>query len=1002
MTWRGCDRNCHRFAIVRQFQRLRHFTQNHRNAIRQIYPANSRIPVPMIASQPSLTGECTFAQLNLQRNRRSSFTFAATLLLICVAFQLSGANWPMWRYDASRTAESPQKLPDDLNLIWSRQLPKPIPAFKDVRLQFDRSYEPIVNGKRLFVASGREDCVTAYDTDTGKQLWRFYANGPVRLAPVAWQGRVLFGSDDGVFYCVRASTGQLAWKFKAVPSDRKLIGNKRLISVWPIRGGPVLKDGRVYFAAGVWPFEGVFIYCLDPATGKKIWLNDSSGHIYGQQPHNAVAIGGIAPQGYLLIDGDDLVVPSSNAYPGRFDLKTGKLKEFNLPAAGRLPGGWYASIPGPSAQKKTKRKSLLADLGVNVVRHEDRMRTAGKSEIRTTIRAGNQEFRFTNGVPGITNKFDPNKLDGKTIHSMIAADNKLFISTLKGNLHVYGTPRKELRPTELRPTLRSRDRRSRSPRSTATSQALLDKSGASLRTSLSRLGYAIFLGAPSSATVHHLVDSTHWRIVVVESDPELVESLRSTLASKSKYGDRIAIWEADPATFEMPPYFADLIFVPAGIKVSDSDRKRISNSIRPYGGKLIEESGWKVTTREGALPGSTNYDGDFTVSPDELVKAPLGILWFDDTLGLFKRAPQPKFIDGVMVSVDKEWLDPTNRKNGKDYRLLPPRFTDVYTGRVLSDLETAHLKRQSFAKVDLETVQPSQYRPATQKNDWKPNAPKAGFRTNPLTGKKEPRTFPKSYGCDGGFDYGNIYTMRSGTAAFYDKRVDSGTINISGPRSGCTSSIIPANGVLNLPYFYKGCTCSYPLPTGLAMISLPETQEQWTTWGATPAKRLTGQIRRIGINLGAPADRMTESGTLWLDHPSAGGPSPEIRIETVPAQPKHYYRHAVWMKGGNGRPWVAASGVEGIESVKVHGLKPGAYRVSLTFANPSAQERSFDIRIQDRVRSQGLRLDKAMFAKTKVYYDIRSEGSIQINLEAQTGTTQLSGIEIVAMELANE
>jgi outer membrane protein assembly factor BamB len=52
-----------------------------------------------------------------------------------------------------------------------------------------------------------------------------------------------------------------------VPSERKLLGNGRLISTWPVRGGPVVADGRVYFAAGVWPFEGVFVYALDAETG---------------------------------------------------------------------------------------------------------------------------------------------------------------------------------------------------------------------------------------------------------------------------------------------------------------------------------------------------------------------------------------------------------------------------------------------------------------------------------------------------------------------------------------------------------------------------------------------------------------------------------------------------------------------------------------------------------------------------------------------------------------
>lgn len=900
-----------------------------------------------------------------------------TFLALVVVTNLSGADWPMWRYDVERSAETPQRLPKELSLLWQRQLPTPSPAFHDVRLQFDRSYEPIVTDRRLFIASSREDSVTAYDTATGKELWKFFANGPVRLAPVGWNDRVLFGSDDGNFYCLSATDGKLLWKFQAVPSDRKLLGNKRLISVWPIRGGPVLKDDRVYFAAGVWPFEGVFIYCLDAATGKKIWLNDSAGHLYGQQPHNAVAIGGIAPQGYLLIEGDDLVVPSSNAYPGRFDLKTGKLKEFKLPRAGRLTGGWYASLPGYVAQQSsTNRKSLLADLGVNIVRHEDRLRFEGQAGIRTTIHAGGQEYRFTNGFPNVTG----------TIHSMVVANSKLFISTTEGGLYAFGQSKvKPPREYSSHPTDPSDP--------TDLSTKLLN--------STEEHGYAVFLGAPDSATLHHLATETELQLIVVEANAKRVDQLRRQLHHFGIYGSRVSITSADPATFSMPPYFANLIFVHSNTPMARPARKRIFKSLRPYGGKLIIQTkgGLEITTRDGALPGSTNYDGDFSTSPDELVRAPLGVLWFDDTLGHFKRSPQPKFIDGVMISTTKDWVDTARHTNKFDYRLLPPTFSDVYTGRVLSDEETEFLRKQSFAKVDLKTVQPSQYRPPKQTDAWKPKHPNAGFRKNPLTGEKEPRVFPKSYGCDGGFDYGHIYTMRSGTAAFYDKRIDSGTINISGPRSGCTSSIIPANGILNLPYFYKGCTCAYPLPTGLSMYSLPETHEQWTIWGEIPAEKLNGKIQRIGINFGAPADRKTESGTLWLGYPNIGGPSPSINIETVPAQPDSYYHHSVWMKGGEGWPWVAASGFEGIQSLTVRGLKPGKYRVQLTFANPTGQERNFNISLQGKQVAKAFTSGGEMIGATKSFEDIDSTGSIRLDLKARTGATQLSGIEIIAMEL---
>ena len=36
-------------------------------------------------------------------------------------------------------------------------------------------------------------------------------------------------------------------------------------------------------------------------------------------------------------------------------------------------------------------------------------------------------------------------------------------------------------------------------------------------------------------------------------------------------------------------------------------------------------------------------------------------------------------------------------------------------------------------------------------------------------------------------------------------------------------------------------------------------------------------IVRLGLNLGAPGDRQDAEGTLWLDYPSVGGPSPDVR-----------------------------------------------------------------------------------------------------------------------------
>jgi hypothetical protein len=870
----------------------------------------------------------------------------AILFLLC-ATALPAADWPMWRHDAGRTASTTQAMPEKLDLLWSRELPPLRPAFKETRLQFDRSYEPVVAGKKLIVGSSREDCLIAFDTDTGAEVWRALATGPVRFAPVIFGDLVLFGSDDGVMRSVKLADGSEVWSKRAVPSNRMLLGNQRLISVWPVRGGPVAKDGRVYFAAGVWPLEGTFVFCWDAATGEQIWCNDRCSYLYGIHPHQTEAMGGLAPQGYLLIDGDDLVVPCSNAYPARLDLKTGALKEFELPSAGRLTGGWFASTPDEKQAAKLKRRGLLFDEAVNVKRHEDKPRAEGSTGIQRSLLAADKAVSFDTF---------PNA------HSVVAADDKVFVVTVDGILKAHGSAKGEAKHWKREIVIEKADEE--------LAKTIIQAAGTDR-------GYALLTDAGKPGFIESLLTLSQFHLIVLSDDA----ALKSRLSKTALYGERVAVL---PTKSELPHYFANRVIGP----------EPLGDTLRPLGGKLVSLDGKLLQTR-GALTGSTNYLADWKTSEDPLVQAPLGVLWFDDALSNFKRAPQPKVVDGVMITADKDWLDATNRKGKVDYKLLAPVFSDIYTGRVLDEYEAPEL-RAKFGTVDMQSIQPAQYRPPTQKNDWSPDQPKSGLRTNPLTGEQEPRVFPKSYGCDGGFDYGNIFTFRSGTAAFYDKQVESGTVHISGPRSGCTNSIVPAGGILNVPYFYEGCTCSYPLPMALALYSMPETFEQWATWGAVPAASLNGKIERLGINFGAPGDRKTRDGTLWLDYPSVGGPAPEIQVRTEPEKPEFYYHHSIWMNGGQGWPWVAASGVKALRSTTISGLKSGTYTVRLTFASPDDAKHVFDIAIQDKPALTKFALPAKLIATTETIPNVQvTDGTLTVKLTALEGETILSGIEII-------
>jgi hypothetical protein len=536
-------------------------------------------------------------------------------------------------------------------------------------------------------------------------------------------------------------------------------------------------------------------------------------------------------------------------------------------------------------------------------------------------------------------------------------------------------------------------------------------------------GYAVVLGIDDPALLDSLVKMTVLQVFAIDPDVEKIETLRHKYTAAGLYGSRIALHAGGPGQLDLPPYMASLaVFGDASWTTLPGDKERSSELevLRPYGGTAclrlsdaehtrlaaagvfqdwaaVERvAGMTIVRREGGLPGAANYTGDWT-SAEERVRAPLGLLWFDDTLGHFKRSPQPMFVDGLMISYPKDWMARHREDRKVPYDLLPPVLSDVYTGRVLSDEERS--KRLPDLPSRNLTAQPNQYRPPYQADDWKPEKPAAGNRINPLTGEKEPRSFPKSYGCDGGVDYGPLYTMRSGTAAFYDKRVESGTCYISGPRSGCTNSVIPACGLLNVPYFYEGCTCSYPLPCGLALVSMPPEHEQWAAWGEGMAE----SIRRVGINFGAPGDRMTREGTLWLDYPSRGGPSPEVQVEVEPASAEFYYHHSLWIEGGSGWPWVAASGVAGASSITISGLRPRTFTVRLYFADPEngePQERLFDIVLNGRTAANDFDIvataGGGMRGAVGQFEKIRVNGSLEIGLKSRKGRTLLSGIELIS------
>ena len=229
-----------------------------------------------------------------------------------------------------RTGYCAETVRTPLSLEWvykCRHAPRPAwpePKWEVQRIDFDYVYQTAVDDERVYFGSSADHKVYALDLKDGHLCWEFFTQGPVRLAPAVADGRVFVTSDDGFLYCLDGRTGECIWKFRGGPRDEKLMGNEQMVSRWPGRSGALVEDGKLYTTFGMWSRDGVYIYCLNAADGSVIWKNSTANFRYTKVPHGE-GMAGAAPQGYLALYKNTLIVAAGRAEPVFFDARTGKL-----------------------------------------------------------------------------------------------------------------------------------------------------------------------------------------------------------------------------------------------------------------------------------------------------------------------------------------------------------------------------------------------------------------------------------------------------------------------------------------------------------------------------------------------------------------------------------------------------------------------------------------------------------------------------------------------------
>jgi len=661
-------------------------------------------------------------------------------LVILLLFSLPPAytqyyDWPMWRYDHNRSASTPEQLADELHLQWQMKYSPRTPVWDDPLnqnlMQFDRIFEPIVAGNKIFLGFNDQDKVVALDLETGEELWHFYADGPVRLPLASANGKIYFTGDDGYCYCLNAEDGSLAWKVLLAPGSNKLLGNKRLISMWPARGGIVIKDNIIYTAASIFPLMGTFIYALNAENGKIIWKNEGTSSNYILQPHRSPAFADVAPQGSFVITGNKLLIAGGRSVPAAFDIKTGEELYYHLAASGKTGGAFSCSNDKVFFNHHRERMTYMyeSDSGNLVKRNAgeypvvdgDKIYFSGRNITAVILDAKNQiDTLWTLDVPATTDLIkagnylyaadssgisairinSDNKPElawkhasGKLIERLIASNGKLIAVLGDGSIQVFGdkpvTSVSYLRGPDV--TLKGKS---------ALAKKIIGSTGTTD-------GFALVFGTDDIRLLEGLIAQTSLSVIAYEKDPERIDDLREYFDGLGIQAGRMSFLHYDRTNPLLPKYFSSLTVI-NDFDFLNGFNKEILNliyeSTRPYDGKIIirttekeyfslaadlEElnlygaehtysKGYTIVSRTGPLEGTDNWthnNGDIAntlKSDDKLVKAPLGILWFGgnsnlDVLPRHGHGPGEQVIDGRLII--------------QGIGSISAR--DVYTGRVL-------------------------------------------------------------------------------------------------------------------------------------------------------------------------------------------------------------------------------------------------------------------------------------------------------------------------------
>ena len=625
------------------------------------------------------------------------------LALAVSAVAADPVGWPSYRAGMGRAGYSNQALSFSATETWRHDMPSPSPAGTSParrsywqqlegilpRVTGDWANHPVVDESRVWLGSSADDTVRCLDAQTGKLLWSFVADGPVRYAPVLAGGRLFFGSDDGSVYCVQAGTGRLVWRERLGPRDWRIPGNGRMISLWPVRTGLVVDAGVVYAAAGLYPSQGVHAVALDASDGSTVW----------RQKLN------VSPQGYLLASQTMLFVPTGRGNPVGLDRKTGRLAKTFGGAGGAFAvllednlfsgtgndgtltanpvqssSGRLATFKGNALAASPRYSFMLDETGVRAIDRQAYRRASAnaqraarsieslKAELKKTGLSRERRTGLQRQLGQLGESLDAAKqaraateqwrISVLRRHTIIALANCVVVggddliearSLVDGSVQwtakVDGTAR-GLAFAGGR-LLVSTDTGMLHCFSTATAAKTISKTAGSAtlpvglakrlaKTARTTRGWALVTDVVDGRLCGALAEQTQLSIIGVSGDAGKVAAARERLAGRGIYGRRVSVHLVEGGALPFTDYFANLIVSEAawlGQAQSRLAKDELGRLLQPHNGVAWLEPDCVPHLASG-LPGAGEWTHQYgnpantSNSGDALVHSDLVLQWF--------------------------------------------------------------------------------------------------------------------------------------------------------------------------------------------------------------------------------------------------------------------------------------------------------------------------------------------------------------------------------------